>query len=218
MNVAAASRPYVRLMEVLVGRGKEFRSEIPQNPSLTTDPDTGIVSRMTRVHHDWDYYLRHGFRMAPSAPHDNHYANWGTGHTSRTGIVAHALTEDSIMNAIDQRAVFASEDQNMKVRYYANGRVPMGSEMTNISGAVTVNMLMSDPDYSGTYQVSIWQGKVGGAEVVETSSTVVQSDAWIDADVFVSDPGVHFVYLEIQQVGTNRMAWTAPIWINRPAQ
>jgi hypothetical protein len=48
-------RPYVRLTEVLVGRGTELAGETPINPSLVTDATTGAVTRITRVHSDWGY-------------------------------------------------------------------------------------------------------------------------------------------------------------------
>jgi hypothetical protein len=89
----------VRLFEVLVGRGTEFAGEARDNPSLTRDATTGAITRYTRVHSDWDYYLLHGFHTAPTAPHDNHFANWGTGHSTRTAIIADALTEDALLEA-----------------------------------------------------------------------------------------------------------------------
>src|SRR5690606_11598330 len=107
-NVEAAGRPYVRLFEVLVGRGTSIAHENRENSSIITDSTTGELRRYTRVHSDWDYYLLNGFKTAPTAPHDNHYANWGTGHSTRTAIIAEALTEASLLEAIDQRAVYAS--------------------------------------------------------------------------------------------------------------
>ena len=90
--VEHAARPYLRLTEVLVGRGTEIAGEQGVNASLTTNFTTGAIERFTRVHSDWDYYLLNGFETAPTAPHDNHFANWGTGHSTRTAIVADKLT------------------------------------------------------------------------------------------------------------------------------
>src|SRR5690606_32278133 len=95
-TIAAASAPYARLIEVTLNRGTEFGSETPRNPSLTEEED-GTIVRRTKVHTDWDYYLLQGFRLAPAATHDNHMANWGTGHTSRTGLLAEGLDEQRLL-------------------------------------------------------------------------------------------------------------------------
>ena len=122
-NVEKAGRSYVRLFEVLVGRGTSIAGETHENSSIMLDSTTNQMVRYTRVHSDWDYYLLHGFKTAPTAPHDNHFANWGTGHSTRTAIIAEKLTEDSLLEAIDQRAAYASEDEELQVRVYANKRI-----------------------------------------------------------------------------------------------
>lgn len=214
-NVEHAARPYARLMEVTVGRGKEIRHEAGQNPSLT-ETEEGGVERYTRVHSDWDYYLRQGFRLAPTAPHDNHYANWGTGHSSRTAVVAPALSEAHLLAALDRRQVYASEDQNMRIRYYAGGRVPMGSQLTTLQSSVVLSAFVSDPDGAGPYGVTVYHGRVGGDSVEPVDTASVGDASWTTIALDVPEAGTHFAYLEIYDPAANRMAWTAPIWIIRP--
>jgi hypothetical protein len=214
-NVELAARPFVRLMEVTVGRGKELGTETPVNPSIFPNPE-GVVERFTRVHSDWDYYLLNGFRMAPTAPHDNHFANWGTAHTCRTAIVAPMLTESALLDGMDSRSVYATEDENLTVRFYAEGRVPMGSELTTLSDSVTLNLHVSDPDYWGSLSVTVHYGTVGGEEVTEVHNiSSVPSDQWIEIPLSISSSGVHFAYLAITQTDLNRMTWTAPIWVRK---
>ncbi len=215
LNVEAASRPYLRFMEVLVGRGKEIRHELGQNPSLSEDSETGEITRYTRVHSDWDYYLLHGFRLAPTAPHDNHYANWGTGHTSRTGVLATALTERHIMDALDRRAAYASEDPNLSVKVYAGDRVPMGGELRTLDSSVTLTALLSDPDYSGGYEITVYMGTIGGSEVRQVAATTASGGDWAQIDVALPGQGRHFIYLEIDETGADRMAWSSPIWVEQ---
>jgi hypothetical protein len=209
-NVATSAAPYARLMEVTLGRGTELGGETPVNPSLV-EVDGQLVRR-TRVESDWHYYLVRGFRLAPAASHDNHYANWGTGHTSRTGVVASALSEPALLAGIHQRAVFASEDENLSVRFYADGRVPMGGETatrgTRLAGAV----LLEDPDYHGPYQVRVLRGRVGEA-VAELVVLELAGGGWASFDLELLGRGQHFFYVQVLELGTNRMAWTAPIWV-----
>lgn len=211
-NLWAASSPYARLMEVTVGRGTELGSETPRNPSLSERED-GTIERVEKVHSDFDYYLSRGFRIAPVASHDNHYANWGTGHTSRTGVIAEALDERSLMDALRDRAVFASEDEDLELGFYVDGRVPMGGETATTTDRLGASVRLSDPTYAGDYEVRVYQGVVGGQAPV-VSQTLTVPAGWTAFDVALAG-GTTFVYLEILEVGADRMAWSAPIWIER---
>jgi hypothetical protein len=176
---------------------------------------TGAVERFTRVHSDWDYYLLHGFRLAPTAPHDNHFANWGTGHSSRTGIIATTLTEASLLEAIDTRAVFASEDEELAVRVYADGRVPMGGKLVTRAATAKLDIFLTDANYTGSFEVVIYSGAIGGDAVREVKRQTVSGGAWQSLTVDLPTTGERFFYLEIKEPSPDRMAWSAPIWIER---
>lgn len=205
-NLRDASAPYARLMEVTLGRGNEFGSERERNPSLTDD------GHRTKVHDNFDYYLSHGFRIAPVANHDNHYANWGAGHTTRTGVIARSLSKKSLLDALDRRAVFASEDPNLSLRFYVDDRVPMGAETTTTASSVHLSALITDPDYNGPYEVRVFKGALGEA-VTETHATTMTSDGWLELDVPVASGATHVLYLEVYELDVDRTAWTAPIWV-----
>jgi hypothetical protein len=212
-TIRAVSAPYARLMEVTVGRGTELGGEQPINPSMTEDPETGEITRFTRVHSDWDYYLLRGFELAPTAPHDNHLANWGTGHTSRTAIAAPSLSERDLLEGIEQRAVYASEDENLAVRLYADGRVPMGARLGTRAEKVSLAIHLADPDYGGGYQINVIAGTIGD-DAIRIVDTIDTTAAVTEISVPVA-AGRQFVYVEIFEVDADRMAWSAPIWIDR---
>lgn len=212
-NLWAASAPYVRLFEVTVGRGLEIAHEEHQNPSIVPDPDTGEPVRFDKVHTDWDYYLLHGFRTAPTANHDNHYANWGTGHTTRTAIIAPELTGKALHDAMRNRAVYASEDENLEVRVYAGGRVPAGGELTTAGGSTTLDIALFDPDYAGPFDVVVYTGVIGSDEVKVAAEAILETTDWHTLDIDLA-PGVEqFVYVEVREADLNRFAWSAPIWV-----
>jgi hypothetical protein len=215
-NIWAASGDYVRLMEVTLGRGNEIGHELGQNPSLIEDDESGELVRRTRVHSDWDYYLLRGFRIAPIASHDNHFANWGTGHSSRTGVVAETLSDAELARGLFQRRVFASEDENLELRFYADGRVPMGDELRTLQTSVPARVLLHDPDHAGDLTVRVRRGRIGGSatEIVHELTT---GHGWLELQLPVGDPGVWFFYLEVHEPGVDRMAWSAPIWVERLA-
>ncbi|MBA3541128.1 MAG: hypothetical protein H0T79_16065, partial [Deltaproteobacteria bacterium] len=210
--VEQASRPYARLFEVLVGRGNEIAHENRENASLMVNSTTGAVERYTRVHSDWDYYLLHGFRTAPTAPHDNHFANWGTGHSTRTGVVATTLTEDALLDAIDARAVYASEDEELVVRAYADKRVPMGGRLVTRNTTANLELFLADSNYTGSFEVVVYGGTIGGEAVREVARRTIAGDAWQTITVELPAVGEHFFYFEISEPSPDRMAWSAPIW------
>jgi hypothetical protein len=215
-NVERASRPYVRLTEVLVGRGNEIAHERRENPSLVPNSATGALERFTKVHSDWDYYLMAGWRTAPTAPHDNHFANWGTGHSSRTAIIADKLTEDALVGAMDARRVYASEDEHLAVRLYADGRVPMGGKLATRASTAALELHLSDDDYTGTYDIVVFGGTIGGTAVREVKRvTGLRGDTWHTITLDLPSTGEHFFYVEVHEPSPDRMAWTAPIWIER---
>jgi hypothetical protein len=213
-NVEAAGRHYVRLFEGLIGRGTSIAGEAHENSSIMLDSATNTLVRRTRVT-DWNYYLLNGFKMAPTAPHDNHYANWGTGHSTRTGVIAAKLSEDALLDAIDQRMVFASEDEELQLRLYADKRVPMGATLITHSATTALDVYLSDADYTGAYEVVVYTGMIGGDAVHEVSRTTVPGGAWQTITVDTSAVGEQFFYLEVKEPSPDRMAWSAPIWVNR---
>jgi hypothetical protein len=214
-NVEAAGHAYVRLFEVLVGKGTSIAGTDHENSSLDVDATTGAVTRYTRVHSDWDYYLLNGFKTAPTAPHDNHYANWGTGHSTRTGIVASALTEQALLDSIDQRMVYASEDEELQMRVYADKRIPMGASMTTHSTSVVLDVYLSDADYTGSFDVVIYSGMIGGDAVKQVATATIASGVWQTITVDTSTLGQQFFYVEVKEPSPDRMAWSAPIWVTR---
>lgn len=213
-NIWNLTQPYVRLMEVTPGRGSELGGEDFYNPSLSIEED-GTMSRFVRVHTDWDYYLLNGFRLAPAASHDNHMANWGTGHSSRTGIAADELTLEGLLEAIDARCVYASEDQNLILRFYAENRIPMGGTHTTPHGSVSTTAYIEDPDYSGPFEIVVYRGRVGDAQTEQVDTFTLNEGGSISPILEVPEPGEYFFYLEVFEPEPNRMAWTAPIWVER---
>ena len=214
-NLELAARPYVRLMEVTVGRGTEIDHEEHQNPSLVQDAETGEWDRYVKVHTDWDYYLLHGFKLAPTANHDNHYANWGTGHTTRTAVIADELTESAVLAAIDNRAVYATEDENLEVRFYAADRVPAGGTYSTLSSSVSLSLYLDDPDYVGSFGGVIYGARVGSEHVLPVMQFSANAGQWQDFEITLTEPGEWFFYVEVNELDANRFAWSAPIWVNR---
>ena len=88
----------------------------------------------------------------------------------------------------------------------------MGEEMTTLASRVPVRVELADPDYDGAYEIRVWAGRLGGP--IETLDVRSAQNGRLDFELPLV-VGTQVVYLEVLQVGANRMAWTAPIWIER---
>lgn len=212
-NIAAAASPYATMMEVTVNRGTDLNGTGRENPSLNEAED-GSIDRFVKVHSDWDYFLANGWKLAPIASHDNHFANWGTGHSSRTAVIAERLDEATLIAALSNRAVYASEDEDLEMRLYADDRIRAGQTMATLADSVTLDVRLSDPTFDGEFAVTVFVGTVGGS-VESVSTAQLTGDTWHELKVDLPDAGDHFVYLEVHEAEPDRMAWTAPVFVTR---
>lgn len=199
------SEKYVSLIEMVSG------------PALTDGTDLPIRSG-NRHEKDYWFYLNEGFRVAPTANQDNHFRNWGSITTARTAVLAERLTKANILQALKARRVYATEDQNLQIRFSINGQ-PMGSIIrTRDPLDLTIDVEISDPDEpNARYQVELYRDEIGG-EMIDDSI----DEAELEGDGVVSfsgqrfESGKSFLFIKVAQVGSNgreEFAWTAPIWV-----
>ena len=154
----------------------------------------------------YSYYTRaldKGWHVAPTNNQDNHKGNWGDSNTARTVILAKELTENSLYEAMHNRCVYATEDNDLSIVYKLNGSI-MGSILTTAPGKVNITATISDPtDASiGTVEVIVNGGLVAASTVVNTNSQVV---------TFTLDNNYSYYYLRITEPDTDT-AVTAPVW------
>jgi hypothetical protein len=204
-ELLAQSEKYVSLIEMVSG------------PALTDGTDLPIRSG-NRHEKDYWFYLNEGFRVAPTANQDNHFRNWGSITTARTAVLAERLTKANILQALKARRVYATEDQNLQIRFSINGQ-PMGSIIrTREPLDLTIDVEISDPDEpNALYQVELYRDEVGD-EMIE--DPIDQSELEGNGVVSFSgqrfETGRSFLFIKIAQIGSNgreEFAWTAPIWV-----
>lgn len=171
-------------------------------------------------------YLNLGFRLGPTVGHDNHYRNWGKSTRARTGVVASALTRDALMKALRGRHTYASEDDDLRVVFRANGAL-MGSAVAapDPDSELDLTVELSDPDEpDATYVVEVYRDRPGG----EPMLTPVQSFVFkgnvaaprkLDG-VFFEGAGEYVLLKVIQKsMGEDDHldvddVWTAPVWFD----
>lgn len=133
---------------------------------------------------------------------------------SRTVVLAESSSADTHFDAIDQREVYASEDQKLNVRFFVADRVPMGGRTQTPAASLGARLFIADPDYSSPFKLRLFHGTLGGEVELASEQTGV-SGGWQSFDLDLAQPGEHFSYAEVLEVEANRAAWTAPIWIER---
>lgn len=197
-----ASAPYLRTLEILNGPGTNPK---PQPKAEAYNEE------------DFFFYLNQGFKLAPSADQDNHYAHWGSLHPGRTGVLAAELTPAAIYEAIRARRVFATEDQNLEVILQANQRY-MG-EVLPFSPEVKLDIQFRDGDEpQASYLVQVFADQPGG----EFAKPIIQQQLPAGQNTLSlswnPQPGVeNYAFAKVSQLnenGTQDDAWTAPVWIS----
>jgi hypothetical protein len=204
-DLLQAAGNHVALIELIIGPAFSDHTDKPHHNGVHED--------------DYLFYLNKGFRLAPSAGQDNHEENWGVATHARMGVWATALTKDGIVEAIQHRRCYASEDENAQVRFTVNGSIMGSIILLDGSASATIKVSAKDPDEDdATYRVRLFYDKgIGGdeAQVVE-NETIGQGGGEI---VFhhTPEPGGYYFAKVTQDSDHNDDIWTAPVWIADPS-
>ncbi|MCQ2418478.1 MAG: CehA/McbA family metallohydrolase [Clostridia bacterium] len=147
-----------------------------------------------------------GWHVAPTNNQDNHKGNWGDSNTARSVVMADSLTRNNIYDAIRNRRVYATEDNDFSI-YYTLDNYEMGTILTNddVADTITLKAKISDPTDSGNVKVDVI---VNGGIVAATKSVSVK-DSTVE---FEMAPNYSYYYLRLTQADGN-IAVTAPVWI-----
>lgn len=199
------SQPFASLIEMVSG------------PALTDGTNLEIRSS-NRHESDFFFYLNQGFHLAPTANQDNHFFNWGTVTRARTAVLAERLTKADILHALKARRVYATEDNNLQLRFLVNRR-EMGSIIhSNQPQDLSIEVFISDPNEpNAEYTVELFRDEIGG-NVIEDSvdqATVEGNNSVTFANQRYQSGSVYYFIkvTQINQDGGEDRAWTSPIWI-----
>ena len=155
----------------------------------------------------YEYYTRaldKGWHVAPTNNQDNHKGNWGDSNTARSVVLASDLTEKGIYDAIRNYRVYATEDNDLSIRYDLNGNA-MGSILSKQENGVTLTAQITDPTDPADMKVEVIVngGLVIGTQTLSGGSGTV---------TFTFDSNDYsYYYLRITQADQN-IAVTAPVW------
>lgn len=142
-----------------------------------------------------------GWRVGPVNNADTQMPEWGADTAHRTGLVAPSLTQMDVLDALERRRVFATEDSNMALVVRA-GDLWMG-ETLSTPGELTLT-------------VSYWDADGEHAEVAlyERSLLMGVADLAAGSRWITSVKGLpgHFYWARAEQPDGD-LAYTSPIWV-----
>lgn len=157
----------------------------------------------------YDMALSRGWHVAPTNNQDNHKGQWGNANTCRTVVLTDDFTEKGLYEAMAQRRVYATEDQNLSIVYTLND-VPMGGIIDNFTDSkVKISVSLSDANADDTIGKVQVIGENG--EALYTSDTITSNTAELDTELANTSA---YYYIRVIE-GDKDTAVTAPVWVDQ---
>ena len=153
----------------------------------------------------YDRALQKGWHVAPTNNQDNHKGMWGDANTARTVVLADSLTRDNIYDAIRNRRTYATEDNDLKIKYTLNDAV-MGTIFDSKPNNVDIKVDLEDPDNEALGKVSVI---VDGGKELESKTLTTSKDSL----EFKLPAEYSYYYIKVVEADKD-IAVTAPVWIS----
>ncbi len=156
---------------------------------------------------EYDNCLAKGWHVAPTNNQDNHKGRWGDANTCRDVIMTDDFSEVGLYNAMSERRVYATEDQNLRIYYYLNDYI-MGSIIDTGDEEikqVRIKASISDPDGE----------KLGKVQIIGENGLVLKTfdapGSTYELDTTIDNTDAYY-YLKVTQADGD-IAVTAPVWV-----
>ncbi|MDF2881093.1 MAG: cell wall binding protein [Clostridiaceae bacterium] len=155
----------------------------------------------------YEFYTRaldKGWHLSPTNNQDNHLGKWGNANTARTVVLTDTLTRDNIYDAMRNMRTYATEDNDLHIKYTLNGEV-MGTIFPEKPASVDIKVDLEDPDNEPLGKVSVISngGKIVASKTLSTSKESVE---------FLLPPDYSYYYIRVDEADKD-IAVTAPVWI-----
>lgn len=153
--------------------------------------------------------LARGYRLGASIDHDNHNLTFGRHTRSRLVVLAPALTENDLLDAIKKMRFYASQDSAAKVTFTLN-KMPLGSTFTGVAGPV---ISVSTATTSPVTSIKLMYGTPGsGINPTQVSSSSSGILNYTHDDL--ANLATGYYYADILETDGSRII-TSPIWYTR---
>lgn len=156
--------------------------------------------------------LAKGYHVGISLDHDNHNTTFGRTTQGRLVVLAPALTQTNLLDALRQRHFYASDDWNAEATLTVNGQ-PMGTVFADQAPAA-VNVAVSDVDNEPVASLQLFRGVPGSgtaAVVVATAANGAKTLSYVDP---LANNATAYYYAAITQADGDQLM-TSPVWYTR---
>ncbi|WP_082468365.1 gliding motility-associated C-terminal domain-containing protein [Pedobacter sp. R20-19] len=153
--------------------------------------------------------LARGYHLGASIDHDNHNLTFGRHTRARLVVMAPALTENDLLDAIKKMRFYASQDSAAKIVFTIN-KQPVGS-IFKTAGAplIELNSITTSPVTS----IKILYGTPGsGVNPIELTSSTSTSLTYTDNAL--ANLATGYYYADLVEADGSRII-TSPIWYSR---
>lgn len=155
----------------------------------------------------YDQYINaldKGWHLAPTNGQDNHKGKWGDANTTRTVVLAEKNTREDIYQAMRDRRVYSTEDENLQLDFKINGNL-MGTILEETE-ELNFEVEIKDPDTSEkSAKVEI---VANGGKVVKTMNMTSSSQKFN----FTMPSDYSYYFVKVTQAD-GQIAVSSPIWV-----
>ena len=162
-----------------------------------------------RSYDQYDLALQKGWHVAPTNNQDNHLGLWGNSNTCRTAIWTNDLSVDGLYNALRDRRVYATEDENLEIYYSLNDR-PLGTIINVVPTQAHFVAEISDPDVAD---------RIVKVAIVTNSGEIYTVNPNAQSYILnytINNPSSGYYYIKVVQAD-GHIAVTAPVWLGQGA-
>ncbi|MBC7696559.1 MAG: T9SS type A sorting domain-containing protein [Burkholderiales bacterium] len=186
--------------------GTPFRSGPAFSTNSTySNPATGdYIVRYTSA-------LKKGYHLGIGLDHDTHNSVFGRQTAGRLVVMAPALNQNDLFNAIKGMHFYGSDDWNTKVDFSINGQM-MGSVVSH-SGTATLSVNITDPDGENTSTIAVYCGIPGSGSNPFVLTSVTNTNTLTYTHTLANNASYYY-YLKITQADGD-LIYTSPIWYKR---
>lgn len=154
----------------------------------------------------YDEALTSGWHIAPTNGQDNHKGGWGDINTCRTVALSESLTESGIYDAMAERHIYSTEDQNLSIIYTLDDTLQGGIIEGYNKDKVNISVSVSDENDEAIGYVYVIG--INGA-ILYKSDMISANSADLDIELDNNSP---YYYVKVVQKD-NDIAVTAPVWV-----
>lgn len=179
----------------------------PANSTNTTYSNPAAI--LAKYYNYYNKMLARGYRIGASIDHDNHKMTFGRHTKARLVVLAPALTENDLLDAMRKMRFYASEDSAARISYTINEQ-PVGSEF---SGNGLPRISITGATTSPITNITIVRGTPGSGIIpppLVTSATSTLSYT----DSTLTHLATGYYYADITEADGSRII-TSPIWYTR---